>query len=109
AIKDLIKRVVGLPGETVDLRAGRVYIDGKVLNEPYLVQGVTSEPLSITMPVKLAKNQYWVMGDNRGNSSDSRAFGAISRSLIVGRAFIRVWPLRRCEPDKGCHSALNFL
>jgi signal peptidase I len=50
-----------------------------------------------------------VMGDNRTNSSDSRVFGSISRSLIVGRAFIRVWPLRRCEQGKGCHSALNLL
>jgi signal peptidase I len=108
-IKDLIKRVVGLPGEKIDVHDGHVFVNDRQLNEPYLVSGVTSERLSLALPVTLGKSQYWVMGDNRGNSSDSRAFGPISRSLIVGRAFIRVWPIRRCETGRGCHSTLNFL
>jgi signal peptidase I len=89
-IKDLIKRVIALPGETVEGRDGHVLIDGRVLHEPYVPP---NRPTDNFGPLKIAKNHYWVMGDNRTNSKDSRIFGSISRSLIVGRAFIRVWPL----------------
>lgn len=89
-IKDLIKRVIGLPGETIEAHDGRVYIDDKEIEEPYLVDGVTTENLPRqTIP----EHKIWVMGDNRGNSADSRVFGPISEDTIVGRAFIRVWPL----------------
>ncbi len=88
--KDLIKRVVGLPGETVESREGRMLVNGQVLEEPYLGPDVVTGPLEkITIPA----GHYWVMGDNRANSRDSRFFGAIPESLIVGRAFIRVWPV----------------
>jgi len=93
-IKDLIKRVIGLPGETIEERAGYVYINGVQLKEPYLppdAQGVTTS----LPPLKIPANQYFVMGDNRTNSKDSRFIGTIPRSLIVGRAFIRVWPLSK--------------
>jgi signal peptidase I len=94
AIKDLIKRVIGLPGETVAGIHGHVYINGRLLNEPYLPAGtVTSDFLPRIVP----PHDYWVMGDNRGNSSDSRVFGPIARGLLVGRAFILVWPLSRIE------------
>jgi signal peptidase I len=91
-IKDLIKRVIGLPGDTVQGEGGHVLIDGHQLNEPYLPAGtVTSD-----FPQKvLAPNTYWVMGDNRTNSSDSRVFGAIARSQLVGRAFVLIWPIGR--------------
>ena len=88
--KDLIKRVIGLPGERVESRDGRIYIDGQVLDEPYLQDHVQTGAMdAVTVPV----DHYWVMGDNRGNSRDSRFFGAIPESLIIGRAFIRVWPV----------------
>ena len=88
--KDLIKRVVALPGETVESRDGRIVINGQVLDEPYLGPDVVTGALEkITIPA----DHYWVMGDNRGNSRDSRYFGAISESLIIGRAFVRVWPV----------------
>ena len=89
-IKDLIKRVVALPDETVEGRDGHVLVDGRVLHEPYVPP---NRPTDNFGPVKIAKNHYWVMGDNRTNSKDSRIFGSIPRSLIVGRAFIRVWPI----------------
>jgi signal peptidase I len=90
-IKDLIKRVIALPGETVSGdESGHVLINGKLLNEPYLPAGVTTTGLQ---QFKIPAHHYWVMGDNRSNSKDSRYFSAISDSLIVGRAFIRVWPL----------------
>lgn len=89
-IRDLIKRVVALPGETVEGRDGRVYIDGEVLREPYLPRGSTTSTFG---PEKIPANHVWVMGDNRSNSSDSRVFGSISTSSVIGRAFVRVWPL----------------
>lgn len=93
-IKDLIKRVIGLPGETIDLRNGQVLIDGRVLHEPYLAPGtMTTAAEPVAFPLKLPKGDYFVMGDNRGNSRDGRYFGPIAKKLIVGRAFIRVWPI----------------
>jgi signal peptidase I len=90
-IKDLIKRVIGLPGETVSGDdSGHVLINGKRLNEPYLPKGVTTSQFD---EYKIPPNHYWVMGDNRSNSKDSRYFQAIDDDLIVGRAFVRVWPI----------------
>jgi signal peptidase I len=91
-IKDLIKRVVGLPGDTVEGRSGRVLIDGRALTEPYLPKGTQTSDFPTQ---KIPTGKYWVMGDNRGNSKDSRVFGPIDKSLIVGRAFIRVWPISK--------------
>ena len=88
--KDLIKRVIGLPGETVESRDGQILINGQVLEEPYLEPDVTTGPLEkTTVPAE----HLWVMGDNRANSRDSRFFGAIPESLVIGRAFVRVWPV----------------
>lgn len=88
--KDLIKRVIGLPGETVESQDGHILIDGQVLREPYLGPDVTTGPVEkITIP----PDHLWVMGDNRPNSRDSRFFGAIPESLVIGRAFVRVWPV----------------
>jgi len=91
-IKDLIKRVIGLPGDTVEGRDGQIVIDGRVLNESYTAK---NSPMSDFPATKIPKGHYFVMGDNRGNSKDSRVFGPISKSLIVGRAFIRVWPISK--------------
>ena len=113
-IKDLIKRVIGLPGDTIEGRDGQILIDGRALHEPYTA---TNSPMadfpipgdcertfgagncvqspSGHLAVKIPKGRFFVMGDNRGNSKDSRVFGPIAKSLIVGRAFIRVWPLSK--------------
>ena len=94
-VDDLIKRVVGLPGETIEARDGRVFIDGRPLPEPYLprdVSPVAGLPLAKQV---IPAGHYFLMGDNRGNSSDSRRFGPISGDLIVGRAFVRIWPFSR--------------
>jgi signal peptidase I len=89
SVRDLIKRVIALPGETVDARDGHILINGRLLREPYLDDVQTSGVTQQTIP----PNHYWVMGDNRINSKDSRVFGPIAKSLIVGRAFVRLWPL----------------
>jgi signal peptidase I len=89
-IEDYIKRVIALPGETVEGRDGRVVVNGRYLNEPYLDEGtVTSE----FPPETVEEGKVWVMGDNREVSVDSRYFHAIPMDGIVGRAFITIWPL----------------
>jgi signal peptidase I len=90
---DLIKRVIGLPGETVSGHGGQVWIGSKPLTEKYVNPSChgTADFAPITIPA----NEYFVMGDNRCDSSDSRVFGPIQRSSIVGRAFIVLWPLNR--------------
>lgn len=93
-IKDLIKRVIGLPNETISARGGHVYIDGRLLNEKWLPKGPSSTTSNFG-PVHIPAGDYFVMGDNRTNSEDSRVIGPISGSLIVGRAFLIVWPLGR--------------
>jgi signal peptidase I len=89
-VNDLVKRVIGLPGETISAQGGQVLINGKVLPEPWLPKGVVTGNFS---PVHIPKGYYFVMGDNRGFSEDSRVFGPISGSLIVGRVVMRIWPL----------------
>jgi len=89
-IEDLIKRVVGLPGETIEGRDGQVFIDGEPLDEPYLDEGVVTSDFG---PVQIPEGQVFMMGDNRPNSRDSRFFGPIDQETIVGRAFLRVWPI----------------
>jgi signal peptidase I len=91
-IKDLVKRVIGLPGETIESTPdGHIKINGRTLTESYLPPGTALGP-PITKQVVPA-GHYFVMGDNRTDSSDSRFFGTIARSSIIGRAFILIWPL----------------
>jgi signal peptidase I len=86
---DYIKRVVGLPGEQVEGRGGSVWIDGRRLEEPYLPVGTAT---SVFGPITVPADSVWVMGDNRGGSADSRVFGPVLRSQLIGRAIARVWP-----------------
>ena len=99
-IKDLVKRVIGLPGETIETREGVVYINGQQLEEPYLTNGVkTCAPNSSPGtcadfgPEVIGADHVFVMGDNRAASKDSRVFKGIEESSIVGRVFVRIWPL----------------
>jgi signal peptidase I len=98
-IKDLVKRVIGLPGDIVSAKGGHIYINGKALKESYLPAGTVSDCTgfeSQCFPTgAIPPNRYWVMGDNRTQSRDSRYFGAITKSEIVGRVFVRIWPLTR--------------
>lgn len=90
--RDYIKRVIGLPGETVELRDQMIYINGERLLEPYL-----PEPCSQTRcgagVWQLSKDEYFLMGDNRNLSSDSRAFGPVQQQYLIGAAVLRYYPL----------------
>lgn len=91
---DLVKRIVGLPGETIQGRDGHVYIDGKLLPEPYLPPGVQSKDFG---PVQIPANSYFMLGDNRQYSNDSTVWGPANRNLFVGPVFATIWPLNRLD------------
>jgi signal peptidase I len=98
SVKDLVKRVIGVPGDTVEGRSdGHVYINGVLLKEPWLPQGVRTDPTFAA--IKVPPDSYYVLGDNRPNSKDSRYFPShfIRKSDIVGRVFLRIWPLNRID------------
>jgi signal peptidase I len=85
----LVKRIVALPGESIEVRSGEVFVNDVRLDEPFL-----NDLGHVSMPrMNLGPLQYFVMGDNRDNSNDSRAFGPVGREQIVGRVWMRYWPL----------------
>lgn len=87
---EYIKRVIALPGEQVQGRDGRVYVNGQLVEEPYLPVGTITSAFG---PVTVPEGRLWVMGDNRNNSTDSRGFGTIDVETVVGRAVLKVWPI----------------
>jgi signal peptidase I len=109
--KDFIKRIVALPGETVQIRDGHVYVCDEPRCRPLNRDGKVEDGRELTFPsskdkgpqldhdnvdaFEVPKDQYWVMGDNRVNSQDSRTFKGVRKSLIVGKAFVLVWPVTR--------------
>lgn len=92
----LIKRIVGMPGEIVQVIDGNVYVNGYALEDNY-GNAVMTDPGLAADPVVLKEDEYFVLGDNRNNSTDSRfeSVGNIHRSEIIGRAWLRVWPLNK--------------
>lgn len=97
-----IKRIIGLPGETVEIKDQEVKIynyefpNGKIIKEPY-IKGFTTNPLKMV----LGKNEYFVLGDNREHSSDSRSFGAVPKKNIIGKAWISIYPTKGIEIIRG--------
>lgn len=91
-VKDLIKRVIGVPGDVVEGHDGKVWVNAKALPEPYLPKGRRTEKFD---PVRVGVDNYFVMGDNRAQSYDSRFWGTVERESVIGRALVRVWPLAR--------------
>jgi signal peptidase I len=102
-VANLVKRVIGLPGETISLSEGQVYINGKLLAEPWLQRAVQKETIpgpstkaySLEEPYKVPSGDVFVMGDNRTQSCDSRYWGPIAESTIVGKVDVRIWPVTR--------------
>ncbi|MGN0402692.1 MAG: signal peptidase I [Acetatifactor sp.] len=94
-----IKRIIGLPGETVQIdEKGNIYINGELLQEGYGREVILPSHIGLAAePIKLGEDEYFVLGDNRNNSSDSRteAVGNIKRSDIIGKAWIRIWPFSK--------------
>ena len=105
--RDLIKRVIGLPGETLEMRAKKIYINGQPLDEPYVhflfppsEAGGASQPdlRERYGPVTLPANQYFMMGDNRDNSEDSRYWGFLPRENVKGKALLIYWSYDETSP-----------
>lgn len=96
----LIKRVIAIGGQTIDLRDGDVYVDDVKLDEPYVHGQKTyamNSTAGVTYPYTIPEGHFWVMGDNRGNSGDSRVFGAVPYENITGHAVFRYWPIFRVQ------------
>ena len=87
-----VKRVIGLPGETISIEEGVVHVDGVPLDEPYLQEMYTRRKINME-PVLLAEDEYFVMGDNRDNSNDSRRIGPLKRKALLGKVRAVLWPL----------------
>jgi signal peptidase I len=102
-VADLVKRVIGLPGEIISLHDGNVYINGRLLPEPFLppdvrhdtYPGPGTNAYALSHPYRIPAGDVYVMGDNRPNSCDSRYWGPIPESAIVGKVDLRIWPLSR--------------
>ncbi len=86
---EYVKRLIGLPGDTVEVKGGKVYVNGTELIEPYIKEPPRSTFHLYTVP----ENRYFLMGDNRNNSNDSRSGWTVTRQDIVGKAWLRIWPL----------------
>lgn len=89
---ELIKRLIGKPGDVVELRDNRVFVNGNVLDEPYLPADANSGPRNNATSWTLGDNQYFIMGDNRSASQDSRFFGPVDGMRVAGRALVVYWP-----------------
>lgn len=89
---NFIKRVVGLPGERLSVRAGRVYINGKLQKEPFIRPDAQCALCNMPDPIVIPAGQYYMMGDNRGASADSREWGPVPKDNFIGNAFATYWP-----------------
>jgi signal peptidase I len=91
-VADLVKRVIGVPGDHLTSKGNTIYVNGKPLKEPW----THTEPLGPAIgKVTVSANHYFMMGDNHSDSCDSRSWGTVPRSDIIGKAFVRIWPLSR--------------
>lgn len=95
SVADLVKRVIGVPGDHLVSKGNTIYVNGKPLNQPWThVAQIGVKPIK---PTYVTKNHYFMMGDNEPDSCDSRYWGLIPRSAVIGKAFVRIWPLSRLD------------
>jgi signal peptidase I len=93
---NFIKRVIGLPGDKVFVKNNRAYVNGKMLNEPYINKGTSCDELcNLPEPITVPPGYFFMMGDNRGESDDSRDWGPVPKKWIIGHAFFTYWPPSR--------------
>jgi signal peptidase I len=100
--RDLIKRIVALPGEEVEVRGGVVYVGDKPLEEPY----IRDKPLYLFNKKKVPENEYFVLGDNRNNSFDSHVWDWLPREYLIGRAWVSYWPVQAWSVVQ--HNTVHF-
>lgn len=91
--KSFIKRVIALPGETVEIRGGRVFVEDRLIDEPYVPPQYADS--SSFGPLRMPEGEYFLMGDHRSSSNDSRVFGPVPEELIYGKAVFAYWPMER--------------
>lgn len=92
---DYIKRVIAVEGDTVDIKDGYVYVNGEIIDEAYIKEEGITRQMITAMPYTVEEDKFFVMGDNRGASKDSRTIGTINLEQIIGKAGYRIWPLHR--------------
>ncbi len=93
--QDFIKRIIAVPGNTLEIRNGAIYINNQPTKENYLPVGASTKAgafITENTPITVGDNQYYVIGDNRNHSSDSREWGPITKEELIGRALFRYWP-----------------
>lgn len=90
-----VKRVIGLPGDVVDIHDGKVFVNDQELDEPYIKGDPTDERFQMEYPLTVPEKKVFVLGDNRRASNDSRNFGCVDQSLIEGKVVLRLWPLNK--------------
>ena len=103
--RDFVKRVIAVPGDTVEIRRGQVYINGIALDEPYITHPDTRS----VAPTRIGPEFYYVLGDNRGSSNDSRDWGPVPTENIIGRAWVSYWPLENFNVLRALISPLRLL
>ena len=91
----LVKRIIALPGETLEIKQDGIYVDGERIEEPYLVEDYRYEPLG---PILVPEDSYFALGDNRNHSKDSRDWGNVPEDNLIGKAFFVYWPLTNLGP-----------
>jgi signal peptidase I len=95
---NFIKRIVGLPGERLSVRGGRVYIDGRRQKEPWIRPDATCDICDLPQDITIPRDMYFMMGDNRGESADSREWGPVPKKWMIGQAFMTYWPPGKIGP-----------